>query len=239
MVVVDNSPWMNYGPAAEARSENFKLTMQWQLGKDIEDTADFVDSGSFDERAKAFAKVVASEVSQNSSRQQLARVALEMLLELERRNQDMPYPRDVTLLNSAMVRLSAQALGLRKDELDLPTNDAPLNMLDISVVKNLVVQPGERFSFELPEISSTGYLWRLSIEGDGVSLVDKLQLDSKNKLGRNKERLIGNETSVAYTLQALHEGEAKLKFTLDRPWDPSDIARTHEVSVIIRKTNAC
>lgn len=192
--------WVEFKPANLLQKDALALNVEWLRSVSRDDVIAHFDSGSDDERSKTFASSLVEIVGSAMNRRELHRLALEVLLELERRNQETPRPPDVSLLAAAVARLGMQSNQERQVEVDLPRSSQPLRQFDPRAVPALELQCGERVVFSLPEKAKSGARWYLESQSGPVGLVDMLVAGPE--LARTTQ----------FTIQALSPGEATLVF---------------------------
>lgn len=236
---IANSPnWERYDPPSIVRKGALALALQWHKANDIRElTAHMKMAGGTEMAAQSFANGIIDHVGPYMSRTDLKQMALAILLELERKNQETPNPPNCDDIASAIVRIQHQVSHEASYMQDLPSHRAKLRQIDPRVNPEISIVTGERFTVSLPTRVEDGYVWWFGeIDSPILSTVSTLKRDPMSDSSED-----GNVECIetVFTFQGMHEGEANIDFKLCRSFAGMEILAQMKLAVKISpyKTN--
>ena len=211
------------------------LSLQWLKSTDVMSAARHVtEEGGAEMMARSFAVGLLNHLDGYLSRMDLNQVALAFLLELERRNQETPNPSNCNDIAAAVCRIQGQFMRDRGATRALPRWGDALKTIDPVNTPTIGVESGERFQVEMPVDRMHGYGWcNVDISGDSVGIVSRHQKDSLADIDGRKK------ITTIFSFQGIHEGECRIKFTLNNSSSENKIEREVWLSITVKHGASC
>lgn len=219
--------WEQFDSPSMVQKGHLALAMQWYKATSAEVIArDMVSEGGAEMMARTFAVGLLNHLDGYMTRMDLSQVALAFLLELERRNQETPNPRNCDDIASAVERIQSQfGIGQGVSAV-LPRWGDRLRIVDPKVTPQIALLAGERFEVEMPVDAADGYgWWNLDVSSGAVGIVSR----HKRNFSTEKDGL--KTINTIFTLQGLHEGVCRIKFTLNISGQENKVAEEIWLSV--------
>jgi hypothetical protein len=221
--------WEPFDAPSMIQKGAIALSLQWYKATSLDAIErNLAEEGGAEMMARTFAVGLLNHLEGYVSRMDLNQVALAFLLELERRNQETPNPRNCDDIASAVERIQSQFGREQGPSVDLPRWRDELRIVDPSLTPHITLKAGERFQIEMPVHVSDGYgWWNLDVSTGSVGIVSR---HNRNLTSHNE----GLKTiNTIFTLQGLHEGACRIKFTLNISGQEKRLAQEVWLSVSV------
>ncbi len=96
---------------------------------------------------------------------------------------------------------------------------------------NIEVKAGDRFTIQLEENPTTGYMWSVSVSDESVVKMTGDQYNDESA----SEGLAGAPGTHTYTFEALKAGTTQITFVYERSFEEGSAAETVVYNVTVKK----